>query len=170
MSVLRSVRSLSVALAAVLVVCAFLAATPGIAAAAVDITPPASTTRLVFVHHSTGEAWLQDSYGNLAAELGANNYFVSDTNYGWGPDGIGDRTDIGHWWTWFRGPSALTYTAALYANTDIKSSYARSLSDPGGDNTVVMFKSCFPNSAIDGSPGDAVPAIGSNPLKGNSGP
>jgi len=143
---------------------------PVAASAALDVTPPAATTRLVFIHHSTGQAWLEDGYGNLASALGDNNYYVSDTNYGWGPAGIGDYTDVGHWWTWFRGPSAGTYTSALYANDEINSGYSRSLSDPGGPNTVVMFKSCFPNSAIDGSPSDAVPPIGSNPLKGNSGP
>ena len=29
-----------------------------------------------------------------------------------------------------------------------------------------MFKSCFPNSAVDGSASDAIPPIGTNPLKG----
>ena len=37
----------------------------------------------------------------MGRALGENNYFVSDTNYGWGPNSIGDRTDIGHWFTWF---------------------------------------------------------------------
>jgi hypothetical protein len=142
---------------------------PTVALGTVDTSAPTSTVKYVFVHHSTGDQWLQDSYGGLAASLGTNNYFVSDTNYGWGPDGIGNNTDIGDWWTWFRGTSAGTYTGALYANTGINSSYARSLSDPSGENTVVMFKSCFPNSAVGGSPSDAIPAIGSNPLAGTSG-
>jgi hypothetical protein len=50
--------------------------------------------RLIFIHHSTGENWLRDDYGELGKALSENNYFVSDTNYGWGPEGIGDRTDI----------------------------------------------------------------------------
>jgi hypothetical protein len=157
--------SRSVAIAFVLVLALLVPAL--VSASTLDAAAqPSAATKLVFVHHSTGQAWLQDGYGGLAASLGANNYFVSDTNYGWGPDAIGDHTDIGDWWTWFRGPSASTYTPALYANASINSGYARSLSDPGGENTVVMFKSCFPNSNIGGSVSDPVPAIGENPLKG----
>lgn len=168
----KSVRSLAASFVTALAVSAslFSATVPSSALASPDVSAPSSTAKLVFIHHSTGEAWLQDDYGNLGATLGASNYFASDTNYGWGPDSIGDTTDIGHWWTWFRGSSASTYTAALDAHTGINSSYTRSLADPGGENTIIMFKSCFPNSAVDGSPADAVPAIGSNPLAGNSGP
>jgi len=136
-------------------------------AAAPNTAGPTSTVKLVFVHHSTGQAWLEDGYGGLAESLGENNYFVSDTNYGWGPDGIGDHTDIGDWWTWFRGTKAATYTTALYANTGINSGYDRTLTSPGGENTVIMFKSCFPNSSVGGSADDAVPAIADNPLAGN---
>jgi hypothetical protein len=132
--------------------------------------PPATPVRLIFVHHSTGQAWLEDGYGDLGAALRDNNYYVSDTNYGWGPDAIGDRTDVGHWWTWFRGPKAATYTSALFSESGQNSSYSRLATTPSGGNTVVMIKSCFPNSDVGGSPGDAVPSIGSNPLKGGSGP
>ena len=72
--------------------------------------PPATAMKLVFVHHSCGENWLADGDGGLGLALRDNNYFVSDTNYGWGPDGIGDYTDIGHWWTWFIGPGSATAT------------------------------------------------------------
>ena len=72
--------------------------------------PPAQALKLVFVHHSCGENWLADDDGGLGLALRDNNYFVSDTNYGWGPDGIGDHTDIGHWWTWFRGPGSAIAT------------------------------------------------------------
>jgi hypothetical protein len=41
------------------------------------------------------------------------------------------------------------------------------MANPGGENTIVMFKSCFPNSNVGGSPSDAIPPIGSNPLKGS---
>ncbi len=34
------------------------------------------------------------------------------------------------------------------------SSYSRLANDPGGPNTVVMFKSCFPNSNLGGDPND----------------
>ncbi len=115
---------------------------------------PTSVVKLVFIHHSTGENWLADGNGGLGIALGANNYFTSDTNYGWGPDSIGDTTDIPDWLAWFRGPASATYMAALYAESGPHSTYTRTLADPGGANTIVMFKSCFPNSALEGSPSD----------------
>ncbi len=137
------------------------------AAAGVNATAPASPVKLVFIHHSTGQAWLADDHGRLGIELRDNHYFVSDTNYGWGPGGIGNDTDIGHWWTWFRGPSASTYLSALYAESDQHSGYSRLATDPGGENEVVLFKSCFPNSQL-GAPYSPIPAIADNPLRGQS--
>jgi hypothetical protein len=145
-------------------------AMPGAAFAALNPAPPVTPVKLIFVHHSTGGAWLGDGNGNLGIALRDEGYFVSDTNYGWGTDVIGDSTDIGHWWTWFRGPSAGTYTAELYAESGQNTSYSRLTADPGGANEIVMFKSCFPNSAVGGSASDPTPAIGSNPLRGASGP
>ena len=133
-----------------------------------DPSPPSETVKLIFIHHSCGENWLNDGNGGLGLALMVNNYFVSDTNYGWGPDGIGDYTDIGHWWAWFRGPNSSTYTAALYAESAQHSSYSRLAEDPGGENQVIMFKSCFPNSNLQGSPDDPVPPIEQNPLRGQS--
>jgi hypothetical protein len=127
--------------------------------------PPAAPVKLIFIHHSCGENWLADGDGGLGITLRDNNYFVSDTNYGWGPDGIGDSTDIGHWWTWFRGPNSSTYLGALYAESDQHADYSRLTTDPGGANEIVMFKSCFPNSHLGGSPDD-VPTTGANPLRG----
>ena len=127
--------------------------------------PPAPAVKLVFVHHSTGENWLADGDGGLGRALRDNNYYVSDTNYGWGPDSIGDRTDIGHWWTWFLGPSRNRYTSALYTEYGQHSTYSRLQQDPGGENRIVLFKSCFPNSQLDGSP-TAPPTTGANPLRG----
>ena len=46
-----------------------------------------------------------------------NNYFVSATNYGWGPDGIGDRTDIYNWPEWFTGEHSAAILSALYAES-----------------------------------------------------
>jgi len=43
------------------------------------------------------------------------------------------------------------------------SNYTRTLSDPGGENEIVMFKSCFPNSQLEGNPGD-LPAPGGDAL------
>ncbi len=133
---------------------------------------PDHVVSLIFIHHSTGEHWLADDYGGLALALMNSGYFVSDTNYGWGPDSIGDNTDIGYWWTWFRGPKSATYTSALYAESGQHygasfddSVYTRLSKSPGGPNQVIMFKSCFPNSALKGSPNDPIPPINSNQLR-----
>lgn len=131
-----------------------------------NTNPPSEPVNLIFIHHSTGENWLADDNGRLGIALRNNNYFVSDTNYGWGPDGIGDYTDIGHWWRWFRGPSSPTYLRALYREKGMHSSYSRlSQAQPGG-NKIIMFKSCFPNSALKGNPNDIVPPINRNRLRG----
>jgi hypothetical protein len=150
----------------------FLAGSVGTTPAPLNPDPPALPVKLIFIHHSTGENWLTDGDGNLGATLTANNYFVSDTNYGWGPadadagsGSIGDHTDIGHWYSWFAGPNTATYTAALYGESGQNSSYTRLTSDPGGANEIVMFKSCYPNSALGGSPGDPA-TTGANPLRG----
>jgi len=135
--------------------------------------PPAAPVKLVFIHHSTGENWLGDpglvsEPGGLGAALAVSNYFVSDTNYGWEVNGdiIGDRTDIGNWWEWFAGPSRDAYMAALFAWSERSwEFYTRLADDPGGENEVVMFKSCFPNSNLGGSPFDP-PATEPNPLRG----
>jgi len=136
---------------------------------------PADPVRLIFIHHSTGGNWLADTTSNelgggLGRALMENHYFVSATNYGWGPDGIGDRTDIGNWWEWFRGPSSLTYLDALYAESGQNfgdfGSWPRLLDDLGGENQVIVFKSCFPNSALQGGPSDPIPPIDANPLRG----
>jgi hypothetical protein len=118
-------------------------------------TPPDHIVKLIFIHHSTGENWLTDGYGNLGQTLDQNNYFVSDTNYGWGPDAIGDRTDIPNWTEWFASGQTPTYLSALFNESGQNSSYTRTLSDPGGENEIIMFKSCFPNSALEGNPSDA---------------
>jgi hypothetical protein len=132
----------------------------------IDPSPPAEPVRLIFIHHSTGENWLSDYNGGLGLSLRDNNYYVSDTNYGWGPNSIGDQTDIGHWWLWFRGPDSNDYMNSLYAESDPHCEYSRLPESPGGDNEIVMFKSCFPNSALQGDPSDPVPPIASNPLLG----
>lgn len=132
-------------------------ATP--AQAADDGTKPAPVVKLIFLHHSVGENWLSDDQGGLGRALAANNYFVSDTNYGWGPNSIGDRTDIPNWLEWFRSGNSGQYLAAVFAENSQNSSYTRTLANPGGQNQVVMFKSCFPNSSLEGGPNDR-PAVG----------
>ena len=154
------------ALGAVFLLLAVWLAWPGAAGAAVNTDPPAAPVKLVFIHHSTGEAWLADDHGGLGVALSDNDYFVSDTNYGWGPGAIGDSTDIGHWWTWFRSPDSPTFMTALYAESGQNCGYSRLADDPGGPNEIVMFKSCFPNSDLLGSAAAAPPPIADDPLKG----
>jgi hypothetical protein len=137
------------------------------AAPADDATPPAQPIKLVFIHHSTGENWLADGNGGLGAALGRNNYFVSDTNYGWGPDGIGDRTDIPDWPRWFAGPASGRYLRALFSESARRSPFTRGLKDPGGENRIVLFKSCFPTSNLEGRPTDP-PAPGEGLTVGNA--
>ena len=134
--------------------------------AADDPNPPQNPVRLIFIHHSTGENWLADENGGLGLALRDNNYYVSDTNYDWGPDAIGSYTDFGQWWLWFRGPDSSTYLNALYSESEQYSAYSRMDSSPGGENEIIMFKSCFPNSALLGEPSDPVPPIDDNPLRG----
>lgn len=130
-----------------------------------DSSAPQNPVRLVFIHHSTGQNWLADDNGGLGIVLRDDNYFVSDTNYGWGPYVIGDTTDIGNWWAWFRGPNSTEILGALYNETEQNSSYSRLAANPGGENEVILFKSCFPNSALRGNVTDPIPAISSNPLR-----
>ncbi len=135
-----------------------------------DPTPPTAPVKLIFIHHSTGAGWLSDYHGQLGMALRDNSYFVSDTNYEWGPDDldegsgtIGDHTDIRHWYNWFTGPHRGTYLAALYAESEQHTSdYSRLATDPGGENQIVMFKSCFPNSDIYGNPNDPPAASADN--------
>lgn len=136
--------------------------------------PPSTTVKLIFIHHSCGQNWIEDSNGGLGISLMNNNYFVSDTNYGWGPadtdagyENIGDHTDIGQWYSWFAGPNAATYLSALYTEYGQNSTYSRISTDPGGENEIIMFKSCFPNSQLGGSPDDP-PTEGDNPLRGQN--
>jgi len=132
---------------------------------ALNPNPPSQVVRLVFVHHSVGNNWLEDGNGSLGAALGSNNYYVSDTFYDWGPDGIGSRTDIGEWWLWFRGADSGTYMSALYNTTNQNAYYTRPVNDPGGENEIILLKSCYPNSELKGNPDDP-PSVGDNPLRG----
>lgn len=120
--------------------------------------PPTSPVKLIFIHHSTGGMWLADKFGGLGKELMANNYFVSATNYGWGPNGIGDRTDIINWPEWFTGNNRDSYMNAVFnenrQNFGNYGKWSRLHNDPGGENQIIVFKSCFPNSDMWGAPDD----------------
>ena len=145
----------------------FLITPPSLVRAKDNPSPPGKTVKLIFIHHSCGENWLADGHGGLGQALAKNNYFVSDTNYGWGPDGIGDRTDITNWPEWFTGSNSNRYLKALYRESGIHSPYTRNISDPGGENQIIMFKSCFPNSSLAGRPNDP-PARGGGLTVGNA--
>lgn len=131
----------------------------------ININPPQKTVRLIYIHHSCGSNWLNDNDGRLGLALAANNYYVSDTNYGWGPDKIGDNTYTGHWWTWFRGPDSGKYTSELYNTDSMNSEFSRPLVKPEGENEIILFKSCYPNSNYKGGPEDTVPPILENKLR-----
>ena len=130
-------------------------------------TPPSQPVRLIFVHHSVGGNWLADDNGGLGIALRDNNYFVSDTSYGWGPNLIGDRTDIGDWYEWFCDPQrSPTYLEALFKEDKQVARYTRQQTPPPGENEVILFKSCFPNSTLRGDPNAPVPPIERNPIRG----
>jgi hypothetical protein len=149
--------------------------------------PPPTPVRLVFIHHSTGEYWLNPNPefelgGALLTALNNNNYFVSDTNYYWGPvdpiwgEHLGSRTDIGDWHNWFLGPQRDANMVSLYTQTGFFTDWEWTNSidnpDPGGENQIIMFKSCFPNSAVlSGNPADPPRQSSSgnpNPIWGRS--
>ena len=110
----------------------------------------AGTDDLVFVHHSCGANWLSNSLHNA---LLAKDYIDerNDVYYGTDlppdagrPDSLGsvpgDHTDMCHWVPWFND-----YLAGLKIQGCAT-----------GVNRIVMFKSCYPNSAVgaDTGPGD----------------
>lgn len=152
---LYHIARIGLVLAVVVLGTASLSPAPVQAQGADNPVPPENTVKLIFIHHSTGENWLNDGWGGLGRSLADNNYYVSDTNYGWGPDSIGDRTDIPNWPEWFTGPDSARYMQALYNESEQHAEYSRgSLTDPGGENQIILFKSCFPNSNLEGNPGD----------------
>ncbi len=122
-----------------------------------DTTSPQSAEKYIFIHHSTGSAWISSSSGGLGTELNSNNYYVTESDYGWtvsavpaecsslGTD-IGNHTDTPDWPCWFNA----TVMPDVYAN-DSHYDYTNVISDPGGEVDVVMFKSCYPLSEVGSS-------------------
>lgn len=109
---------------------------------------PSSVVKICFIHHSCGDNWLSSSNGGLGTALNNNNYYVTETNYGWDAeagDNLGDRTDTPDWPSWFNG----TKMPYVYADNS-HYAYTNVISDPGGENDIIMFKSCFPNSEVGG--------------------
>lgn len=137
-----------------LVLALVMASLPGgalSAALAGDISPADTTDDLVFIHHSCGQNWLDDSLNDA---LVAKDYIDerNDITYGTDvapdsgrPDSLGsvpgDNTNMNHWVLWFNDylQGVKSYGAAT------------------GFNRIIMFKSCYPISNVtdDGTePGD----------------
>ncbi len=116
----------------------------------VDTSRPEEVVKLVFIHHSCGANWLADGNGNLGKTLNENNYYVTECYYGWDdhPDSakyevMGDHTDTEDWPYWFND----VVMPSVY-RTKGNNTYTNKIDDPGGENTIIMFKSCFPNSEV----------------------
>ncbi|MFH1576877.1 MAG: hypothetical protein ABID35_05000 [Candidatus Margulisiibacteriota bacterium] len=133
---------------------------------------PDSTVRLCFIHHSSGGNWLVNSSddptvgGDLGLNLNANNYYATETDYDWEAqpgDALGYNTDLGFWTAWFN-TAKMPY---VYANNS-HYYYTNTISDPGGENQIVIFKSCFPNSNLYGNPTDAAATGATNPIEGQN--
>ncbi|MBN1487167.1 MAG: hypothetical protein JW981_05955, partial [Anaerolineae bacterium] len=133
-----------------------------------NATHPNEPVKLVFIHHSCGGNWLADTEehdqaGGLGQALMDNNYFVSATNYGWGPGGIGTNTDIPNWPEWFTD-TVMSHVYTEYAqNICGMGEYSdwcfgnwTRMADPNpaAENEIIMFKSCYPNSDLYGNPTD----------------
>lgn len=96
------------------------------------------TINLIFIHHSVGENWLNAGLNEM---LNENNVHVADTYYGWGH--MGDSTDTVDWPSWFNDD----VMPEVYNEMDTMTGY-NSIEPASGENTIVMFKSCYPNSEV----------------------
>jgi len=116
---------------------------------------PERTKRLIFIHHSCGGQWLADkgeskelipdtclyishpNGGGLGAQLKLNNYELHEAGY---KSIIGDKTDVNDWNAKFRDKMGdiLRCEQQDKAYTDVSSK-----------NDIVVFKSCYPNNAIE---------------------
>jgi hypothetical protein len=113
----------------------------------VDTSSPATTVKICFIHHSTGSQWISTSGGGLGAALNANNYYATETDYGWDAtngDNIGSSTDTEDWPDWFTD----TIMPYVYDNDAHYDYPTNSIDDPGGENQIIMFKSCYPCSEV----------------------
>ena len=112
----------------------------------VNLNHPPSPVKLIFIHHSCGSNWLADGNGNLGSSLNSNNYYVSESDYGWDAqpnDNQGDHTDTSDWPSWFNN----VIMPYVY-NSNYHSAYTNTITNPGGENEIIMFKSCFPLSEV----------------------
>lgn len=120
-------------------------ALPGHAARAGDFD-------LLFIHHSVGSNWLNNGLRSALQDPAQNLHVfrVHDATYG---DTIGNDTDVRHWYPKFRDQMGLVRTFDRSRNV--------AYTEAGRFNRIVLFKSCYPNSAISSvgtAPGDPVGA------------
>lgn len=134
----------------IILVAAFVACdavnAPDSGSIAFNTDQPISTVRLCFIHHSCGRNWLSSGDGDLGLELNLNNYYVTETYYGWDAepgDNLGDRTNTDDWQEWFND----TKMPYVYDNS-AHYAYSNTIADPGGENEIMMFKSCYPLSEV----------------------
>jgi hypothetical protein len=98
-----------------------------------------STANLVFIHHSCGTNWLNG--GLLSQTLNDNGYQVADISYGWRE--YGDCTDTVDWPMWFTD----TVMPLVYREKTAMTA-PNAVPWAAGENSIVMFKSCYPNSDV----------------------
>ncbi len=124
--------------------CALLSLLCALAAAVLPVSAFAqndTAVNLVFIHHSCGENWLIDG---LNEALNENGFYTADISYGWRE--YGDNTDTFDWPTWFTDtvmPLVYREHGTISAENTIEAA--------AGENTIVMFKSCYPCSDVGGS-------------------
>ncbi|MCX5752004.1 MAG: hypothetical protein NT099_10180 [Candidatus Saganbacteria bacterium] len=108
-----------------------------------------TVAKLCFIHHTCGGNWISSSNGGLGTALNNNHYYVTETDYGWSAaagDNLGSFTDINNWGVWFTD-SKMSYVYNNSSHYD----YNNAISDPGGENEIVIFKSGYANSEVGSS-------------------
>lgn len=106
----------------------------------------ADPIKIMFIHHSCGQNWLTTGNGNLGTALNKYNYYATESNYGWDAepgDNLGYSTDTPDWSQWFNE----TKMPYVYAN-NFMGTYSNTIADPQTENTIIMFKSCYPLSEV----------------------
>lgn len=106
-----------------------------------DLAANDETLNLIFIHHSVGENWLNAGLNQM---LNDSNIHVADTYYGWRE--MGDRTDTADWPDWFNDD----VMPSVYSELGNMTGY-NTIAPADGENTIIMFKSCFPNSDVGNS-------------------
>jgi hypothetical protein len=108
---------------------------------------PGRPLDLLFIHHSVGAQWLADvgpagnnthpEGGALRKNLEQHGYVVHEATYG---SAIGEQTDLFDWF-----PKVRDHMAQILACANQDESLK-----PPAQNRIVLFKSCYPNSAFVG--------------------